>query len=487
MYVKIDTYGQNSFIVDDEMGVIQLKDNASTNETNEYLITQNVSDRDFINPIDLTTFYADSFDLVYKEETIKENATIEMEVGENAAISLANIVPETTNFGFDSINVNVTSENAAEMSASFNSFSNEISLFSTAVGTYKINVKSTNVEKNFAVLVKEAQPKSIMFSYNTYAPEGYRDSYYSYSYKGLVNGYINVTYFILADINPSSASQEMTFAITGNNASSATLEEKMIKVNEWMDERKAYCFTASKEGSYDVVFTSKVDLNVKNTFHFEISKAPTMSEVLSKDYALKSGSSIKYYVTFTPDVSSVGTTGQMTIENRFNNKKEIASYSIKTSTDGTYYDFTLTHKSEDELGLTFKMSQDFNLFIMDSNSEFSELDIMNSITPEFLASGFYSGKCESYTLDVTLNVDKSASINFYDETYSVYYSLFCAFSLTENGDTYQGSFTANLDTNDPFVSLPLAFTINKEFTSLTLSFSKFDKNFNFNLAKEEYN
>ena len=60
----------------------------------------------------------------------------------NASISLANVLPETANFNFDSIAVSVLEGNEASLNANYQSFSNEISISSSEVGDYKVQVKS---------------------------------------------------------------------------------------------------------------------------------------------------------------------------------------------------------------------------------------------------------------------------------------------------------------------------------------------------------
>ncbi len=477
MGVKVASYGSSAFIVDDELQTIQLLDDTTPNSTKEYAITQTLGDRAFQNPIHLDDFYATSFDLIYNDKTIVDGETIQIEVGSDASLDLSNVAPATTNFDFDSIEVSVTEGDETSLSGSFNSFSKQISLSSSNEGNYTLQIKSTNVTKNINVTVLPAQPKQINVSYFVEGPDGYT----AYPYSGKIDGYVGVSYIIAATVSPDAASQELSVALEGNvSLDDYTIEKKQIQVNEWAPARVMYLFTPLKAGDFDVKFTSVANTEVSTTVHVSAKEAPSLKTVLSDDFAWKQGGAIKYYVAFEP--SEDGLTGNMVITDRTSNKAEAASYILTKGEK--YYEFALTHVSGESFNLAFKMSFDFTLFLFGEDGFANQ---MSKVTPEFLIAGSYGATSGDYNFTITFFDGGEASFLFNKTDFSASGYFSCSYSLMANGEAgYTGELLASTDTTDPFISLPLSFSADKEFTEIRCSFVYQETNYALSFVSESY-
>lgn len=283
-----------------------------------------------------------------------------------------------------------------------------------------------------------------------------------------------------ATVDPFAANQELVASLDGVDAADYQLIKKSIYVNGVVGNRDMWCFTPLKAGTYDVLLKSAVKDSVQETVHVVAESAPSLKDVLVSDFANKNMSQIKYYVTFEPN--NDGMTGNVKIEDRINNKVEQASY---TATKGEkFYTFSLTHASGDELNLEFKMSFDYTLFLyVIGDTDGAQ---MTKVTPVFLASGTWGGTSGDYSLNFTLFENKEASLSMSKSDYSEYKNLSCNFALEVKEDGYRGTLTASSYTEDPFVELPLTFTIDKDFTSISISFTYGGNNYSFTLAKSEF-
>ena len=108
---------------------------------------------------------------------------------------------------------------------------------------------------------------------------------------------------------------------------------------------------------------------------------------------------------------------------------------------------------------------------------------MTKVTPEFLVSGTWEGESGDYSLSFTLYENKEASLSLSKSDFSEYKYFSCKFTLEATDDGYKGTVTASSYTEDPFVELPLTFTIDKDFTSISISFTYGGNNYSFTLAK----
>ncbi len=455
--VTIDSYSQSSFMVDDELGVIQLNSDAKASSVKKFEISQKVGARTFVSPISLSSLKVASFDVMFDGKVVASGETIKVAKGETVNLSLSNVAPETASFAFDEPQITASEG----LTLGFSSFNNSINGTPNVVGKFDVSIKTSNVTKSFKVEVTEPQPKSITFSYFTVAPKGY-NSYVLANNK--VDGFVGVEYIIKAGVLPDAANQSINASIDGVDSSKYELTKKQIKVNEWMDAADMWSFVAKESGDYAVTFASAVNANVKEVVNFHISAAPAINEVLSSaKFGTKQGNSVKYQFEFVP--TGTGETGVVTIQDKLSSKEEVANYVI--SKGERYYSFALTHVSGDTLEMQLVMSFDFSLSYY--NSEWDMYEALSKITPEFLVAGStYDGATSSgeHTLTINLMSNSEASL-LLDEMFSQY--LNCAFSLKEEGDHYVGTFIAT-SSDALFVTLPLSFTLSKDMNTLTISF-----------------
>ncbi len=456
--VTIDTYSQSSFMVDDELGVIQLNSDAKASGVKNYEISQKLGNRTFVSPISLSSLKVTSFDVMLDDKVVASGDTIKVEKGESINLALSNVIPETASFAFDEPQISVSEG----LILGFSSFNNSINGTPDEVGEFDVSIKTTNVTKSFKIEVTEAQPKSITLSYFTVAPKGY-NSYVLANSK--IDGFVGVEYIIKAGVLPDAADQNVNASIDGVDSSKYELTKKKIKVNEWMDEADMWSFVAKESGDYAVTFASSVNASIKEVVNIHVDDAPAINEMLSSaKFGTKQGANLKYQLEFAPN--STGETGSVIIQDKLSSKEEVASYVI--SKGEKCYNFALTHVSGDSLEMQLVMSFDFSLSYY--NSDWDMYESLYKITPEFLVAGStFEGKSDTHTFSVSLMNDSQASLSLallgsFDSLY-----LNCAFSLKEEGDHYVGTFTST-SSETSFVTLPLPFTLSKDMTTLTVSF-----------------
>lgn len=278
-------------------------------------------------------------------------------------------------------------------------------------------------------------------------------------------------------VEPTAANQTIIANVDGLK-SDYELVEKEIKINEVVGSRNMWCFTAKKAGTYDVVLKSAVKESVQKTVHIVVEEVPSLNTILKDEFALKQGSTIKYYVSFEP--SNDNLSGNVKIVNRINNKEEILSYTIVV--EDTFYSFNLTHVSGDEFNLNFKLSFDFTLFLYEDGFG----NQMSKVTPEFLISGSWEGTSGDYIISLSLFETKEVSFSINKNDFSDSKYLSCSFSLKKENDGYLGNLIASENTQDPFVELPLSFNVDKDFKSISISFIYNGTNYSTNLVKADY-
>lgn len=467
--LKIDTYNSDSFLVDSELGVIQLSADASASMSKTYTITQEVGERSFVSPYKLQDFYATSYDLVYQTTTLSADSELTLEKGGSLQIEIKNLAPQTANFSFDTPKVSyVGVENG--MDANYSTYSNSLNLSAYTVGDYVISFETKNVTKTFKVKVTEAMPKEINVSYNVESLGGYTSYVIN---NDEFDAYIGLEYVINTSVNPYEANQEIKAEIKGVDASKYELVKKSIKINEYMDAKDYYVFKAKEEGDYTITLTSTTKADVTKNIVVHVLKTPTFKEVLSKKYAIKEGSLLKYYFSFAPD--GTGESGTLTLEDRINKKTDVSTYSI--TKEDKAYKINLTHVSGDTLSLDLYMNFDYSLVYKEGNF----YSPIYEATNEFLAQGTYAGSDQDASLTISLMNNNEASIALGFENY-----MQCYYEIKEADGKLVGTFKASEYTNNPFITLPLNFEINSDFNKITIKFSFDSKDYSFELDKSSY-
>lgn len=474
-------YDSSCYNIDPEYDTVTLHSDAVAETIYTYDITQETGTRSFVNPYNPDGFYATSFDLVYEGETIASDSTIEIEAGESASISVENILPETTSFSFDDIDLSVTSGDEDGISASFSSWRNEISLYGYTAGEYTLEAKSKNVTKTFKVNCKPAAPESISLSYSTKGV----DEYNSYVCDAEMDAYAGVEVVYQANVSPYAASQEVTASVTSFAADDYSFALKTVDINDWTSA-DCYCFTAKTAGDYKLKFVSADSSDVYTEVTVHVSATPTFAEVLADDYAAKARNAnhdqeVRYYFSFTP--TGTGETGSVTIEDRFNSKTEVASYSI--SQNGSNWDMTITHVSGDELGITLKIGSDYSLKMYESDDESGTGKLLSKADLAFMASGTYSGKSGDMSLYISLGTAYDLTFNMSNSDWTAYLYFDAKYELVSgNADTgYTCQIVESSSTEQDAFTLPLSFTLDKDLTTLGISFTYSGTTYTFSLTR----
>lgn len=478
--IKVDEYPKASFIVDDELGVITLLEGASVNSSKEYVISQTTGEKTFVNPYKLEDFYATSFDLRYNETALTSASNVQMEVEGNASVKIENILPATASFAFDEIQISVTEGTEGGLSAFYDSYNNQISINASSVGTYLVTVWTKKVTKTFNVVVTTAQPKSISLSYviDGVSPSGY-DSFV-YEPGQAIQAYKEVTYYLQASVMPNAANQSLVASVKDKEASTYTLEKKSIKVSTMPDAeaKEVFCFTPNVTGTFAVTISSTVKPEVQEVVNFNVVENPSIKEVLSSEYGQKMGNNVSPRLTFTP--SEDGLSGKVKIVK--GSQTETCAYTLTKG--AKYYSFALTHESGETFNYSLKMNFAYELYLFTEGDSWGNQ--LFKVTPELLVQGDWTGTGGAYTLNISLMMGNNASLSIMKtgEFNSSYMQV--SYSLVESGDGYTGSFTANSYTEDQFTTLPLSFTVNKDYTTLSVSFTYEGTALTFALAKADY-
>lgn len=478
--IKVDSYPQSSFIADDELGVITLLEGATPNNSKEYVISQTVGEKTFVCPYKLDDFNATSFDLTYNETVLTSASNVQMEVEGNASVKIENVLPATASFAFDELQITVTGGTEGGLSAFYNSYDNQISINASSVGTYLVTIWTKKVTKTFNVVVTTAQPKSISLSYviDGVSPSGY-DSFV-YEPGQAIQAYKEVTYYLQTSVMPNAADQSLEATVKDKEASTYTLEKKSIKVSTMPDAeaKEVFCFTPHSTGTFAVTISSTVKPEVQEVVNFKVVENRSIKEVLSSEYGQKMGNTVSPRLIFTP--SEDGLSGKVNIVK--GSQTETCAYTLTKG--AKYYSFALTHESGETFNYSLKMNFAYELFLFTEGDSWGNQ--LFKVTPELLIQGNWTGTSGGYSLDISFSMGNNASLSIMKtgEFKSSYMQV--SYSLAESGDGYAGSFTANSYTEDPFTTLPLSFTVNKDYTTLSVSFTYQGSALSFALAKADY-
>ncbi len=481
--INVDTYASSSFVYDDELGVVYLKDDATAGTSKSYEITQVRGDRNYTCPFKLSDFYATSFDLYYDDEKVTSETTINVVKEGEAKLSISNILPATASFDFDEFELVIDEGKEEGVSGYYDNYYGKYVITGMETGSYTVSLKTKNVTKTFKVEVTALVPTSASYYYAVSKPDGTYESIMTDS--KTINGYVDCEYVLFALIEPFNADQEVSVEVI-SGGDGASLVTRNFAISEWADPEDHWCFSASAAGTYVVRISSKNYSSVYVDVTFNISAAPSFATVLTANsYAYVDYSGIKYVFDFAP--SADDNKGTVTITDHASSKTESASYEISASDYG--YKMALTHVSGESFEISeLALSESYDLFIYEE-SEYSEVGsyaILSVVTPELYLCGGWTGDIEGFTLEMTVNQDKSVSINFYSSDYTVYQNAFGYISLTEGENGYTGIITAYETYEDSKIEFPISLTLNEDLSSMSISLVVDGTTYNFTLTVPSY-
>ncbi len=472
----IASYASESFMFDDELGVVVLNEGAVADSEKTYAITQTIGARTYVNPINLDDFRFSSFDLFDEDENkVTEESTITFSYSENYSLSVQNALPETANSGIDEFVVSVIEGDNIIM-GSF--WFGKISLNAFSAGTCKVQVATAKVTKTFNVTVTEPLPESIGVTCYTISPNGYEPHVVESDQDG-VDAYVNVKYYFCPSVYPYAASQDVSVSVDGTS-----LTKQSVKVSEYGDPIDLYEFTPTEEKEYTLTITSSVLSSVKRDIAID-AKSISLKDVLSKKYAVRNNGPVKYSFEFS-DVADDGLSGTVTVKDLVDNKSEVASFTLTPQSTGNYA-FGFNKTSGDALHEDFFLLQvgaDLGLYITFEDDEWSYSQVLSEETPVFYLAQKWSGSDNGYTLSVNLRTDgvAEAIINTPDYDYDESTCLW-SYAAKDGEEGYNVVLSEKADGyNSIFPSLPVTMSANASLTSVTVSFTYNETALNFTMS-----
>ena len=297
--VKMDVYYSDSMNYDETNNKYTVKEEITEPDFQRVVeSTQNMGDRDLENEYTPEVYQFASFDLVSEETTLTSESTVESVVRESVYIQLDNVTPATANISVDDFNVTAYDADGFESYSVFGGYNEDyecIVVTAYKVGDYTIEVKTANVTKTFTLKVNYADLTSIEAAvYNT--------NEYDYVATSSVEVYANVEVDIKALAN-ENANGAYTAALA-STYENATLEEGY-------DDN--YLFTATAEGTYEVVLTSTVNSELTATLTITVLPAPSAADILVGTYQFFSPMWGTVTYVFTPE-SEGAENGTVSIE-----------------------------------------------------------------------------------------------------------------------------------------------------------------------------
>lgn len=477
---NIATYYSGSFLLDDEKGTMFIQEGKEASSITVYQIQQAAGERSFVSPYKLSDFILSSFSLSYNGAELPDGGSLEIALSDYPSISVTDIAPSTGSLSFDPISVTVVSGDASGLSASC--FGSTISLYPSAAGDYALKIATKNVSKTLNVTVKPATPASVNVTYFTKNQSGYTSDSLGSSFSAIAG----VEYLFKAGTTPFQADQSTTFSVE-EDPSTYRIEKKMVKVNEWTDEAEMVCFTPLQAGQYHLTFASASAPEVKKQTVFTVREAPSLKDFFSKEYAIRINNGvIGYWFAFSP--SQDGLSGSVQIEDKVKGTSENATYALTKTELG--YDIALTHVSGEEFKFSLALGQDYNLFVaLDPDSAF--LSSLSEVTPAFLFAHKWSGQDGTYKLTMTFTESGQGtaiweSLNPGDDY--VWRSFSFAYDLLakEEGEGYDVTLSSMGSdfTVSPFLELPYAFSVDKDISAFSISFSSGEQDYSYSMAPD---
>lgn len=485
--VNVKTYYSDSFLIDSELNVVTLLDDVVAPSDVTYDVNQVAGERDYVCDFDLSIFYATSFDLTCEGDAVTEDTLIKVNKGVSVDLSLENVLPDTTNFDFDEVNVEVIEGAEDGVSGSASYYGNNFSVFGEKVGSYTVRLYTKKVSKNFKMEVTEVAPESVNLSYSTAKPGNGYDA--KPLEKSVATGYVGVEYIIQASVTPFNAEQGVVASCISDNASKCSIEVKNFCLYAWGDPQDWNCFTATEPGDYVIRVASEKDESVYTDFTFHISAALTFAEVLANDYAYCSYSGLDYKFVFTP-VNDDATEGSLVIDDYGNDKSETVNY--KVVADEANYVFELTHVSGDELNVDLRASASKALYMFkkDIYGDGGSYESLVVFSPKLSVIGSWYGKSDDsvLTCELTFQASGDAYLSIYvTEDYSTVVFAFGSYDLVAYDDVYTGAFTATgYYSENKLVSDTATFTVDANLSQITISVRVNETIYDFVLVIEQY-
>jgi len=270
-----------------------------------YYITfeQVIGERNATNPYDIETYYYDSLDLVDSSGNILGDK-LNMLAGENPEFTLSNVTPSTANIIVDPIEFKLI-KGEDNIKGNYNSSSKKYTISCDIPGEYTIELSTHYLTKTIDVVVGDPVPEVMNIKYYIYT-DGYYNTNLIEANNEIISSYVNCEIFFAPYISPDLADQSHELLVTSDNKDYLNIDTTIINTSSHgVKNVEVYRFVASKIGTYDICFKSKVDENVSLSFKFEVKEAPTLESLLETRYADVAGGELIVDIKFTPSSDDI--------------------------------------------------------------------------------------------------------------------------------------------------------------------------------------
>ena len=253
--------------------------------------SQEVGERNAVNPYPVDEIFYQSFDLVDAEGNKVENgATISAPMYDAYSLEVVNAAPETANPAIDQIKVYVTDENDFETWSVFGGYDyGYVTLTAYKAGTYTVTIYSANVTYTLTLVVDYAPLE-------TFVAGVYNENWSELEESDSATAFVNQTLQFGAIVNNGA-----------NTACVVTCEGAQITEGEY------YEFVASEVGTYVITLTSVVNPELSATITVTVEEAPSIAEILNGKYQFTSMMLGTAIYEFTPAYEGA-TNGVLVIE-----------------------------------------------------------------------------------------------------------------------------------------------------------------------------
>jgi hypothetical protein len=377
--INYRTVYQYELVQDIEFGVWYPSDSCST-KFNEYKYTYNYGDSTLVLPYDMNDFYYESFDII---NTLDQAITeVRLENGASTSLRLANGLPATASYQFDTPTCKVVEGSTGNVTTSFNTYNGTLSITGTQIGSVTLEISTKNVKKTITIDVVE--PAVAGINMKTYTAPTTAGGYYS---AAAVNGPVTIlekqSILLGAQITPNGAAQDYTLEADSENVKISLEAEdaKTYGLSYQVINVEIYKVTVDQPGTYTLTATSTKNPSIKGTITLNVEALPTVSDVVANDYWHYYGGNGRaidenIFISFEPSATD-DSVGKVTIKDSFTNKADtsipedqkvitlVHDYSYNAETNI----FTLSTNGVNET-YYLKVTADFTgVQILDANEE----------------------------------------------------------------------------------------------------------------------
>ena len=281
------------FIYDDESGeYVQPTEFAETPDfTRIVTVSQEVGERDAVNPYPAEDLLIQSFDVLDAEGNKLENgAELVAPMKETLLLNVGNLLPETANASVDQIKLTFTDAEGFETWSVFGDYyEGVISITAYKVGTYNVTIASTSVSYTFKLSVAYSELTELNAAV-------YDNNYYE---------------LVIADSATIYVGQVLQFGAIVNDGANpgvkATVENgTIVEGYEFLE------FSSETAGEYVINLESVVNPELTATIKVTVKEAPSVAEILNGKYQFSSMMLGTAIYEFVPE-SEGAVKGQLTI------------------------------------------------------------------------------------------------------------------------------------------------------------------------------